>query len=52
MSLSSLRHDDLLEGVRRHLRPLPSAAVDDDLLVAQLARAIASTPVCRRSSTR
>jgi erythromycin esterase-like protein len=39
MSLASLRHDELLKGLRPHLRPLPSAAVEDGLLVAQLARA-------------
>lgn len=39
MSLSSLRHDGLLKGLRPHVRALPAAAADDSLLVAQLARA-------------
>jgi erythromycin esterase-like protein len=39
MPLSSLRQDDLLKGLRPHLRPLPSAAADDHLLLARLAGA-------------
>lgn len=33
------RQDRLLAGLRPHLRPLPAAAADDELLVGQLARA-------------
>ena len=38
MSLFSTRDDQLLQGLRPHLRALPSRAADDDLLVQQLAR--------------
>ena len=36
---SSTREDRLLEQLRPHLRALPSAAADDELLIEQLARA-------------
>jgi erythromycin esterase-like protein len=39
MSPSSIRDDALLQGLRGHLRPLPSVAAADDLLLQQLARA-------------
>jgi erythromycin esterase-like protein len=39
MSLFSTRDDTLLTGLRQHLRALPSAAAEDDLLLQQLARA-------------
>lgn len=39
MSATPLREDALLQGLRGHLRRLPVAAADDDLLVAQLGRA-------------
>jgi erythromycin esterase-like protein len=35
---TSTRPDRLLEELRRHLRPLPAAVADDDLLLEQLAR--------------
>jgi erythromycin esterase-like protein len=37
MSLSSLRNDRLLQGLRSHLRALPSPAAEDELLIGQLA---------------
>ena len=39
MSLSSLRNDSLLQGLRQHLRTLPGPAATDALLVQQLSRA-------------
>src|SRR3954469_16798983 len=39
MSSPIVRDDALLRDLRAHLRPLPSSAADDDLLVSQLARA-------------
>ena len=39
MSPPSLRNDVLLRGLRQHLRPLPSAAAEEPLLVEQLSRA-------------
>lgn len=39
MNATPLREDALLQGLRGQLRPLPAAAADDDLLVAQLGRA-------------
>jgi erythromycin esterase-like protein len=39
MSLSSLRNEALLQGLRSHLRALPGAAPEDDLLLRQLGQA-------------
>ena len=39
MSPPSLRNDVLLRGLRQHLRPLPSAAAEEPLLVGLLSRA-------------
>lgn len=36
---ASIRQDQVLAGLRPHLRPLPASAAGDELLVAQLARA-------------
>jgi erythromycin esterase-like protein len=38
MSLFSTRNDTLLQGLRTHVRALPSQAADDELLIGQLAR--------------
>jgi len=39
MPPSLLRQDDLLKGLRQHLRPLPASASEDALLLQQLSRA-------------
>jgi erythromycin esterase-like protein len=39
MSLSTVRDEALLQGLRPHLRALPSAVADDELLIRQLSRA-------------
>ena len=39
MAFLSTRDDSLLQGLRAHLRPLPSGAAADDLLLQQLGRA-------------